>query len=145
MQVKIEFEISEIDKLLSKADVLISKCKNVAPDFIELCAAASILHSYYNGIESIFVLIAKNIDKKVFDTNAWHKNLLQSMFESNEKRYAVLHIELKEKLINYLGFRHFFRHSYGHEIEWEKARNLFLGLHDNWKEVKTDIIKFLLK
>ena len=56
---KIELEISRISDLVDKSSVLVSKCKITEPDFIELNAIGSILHSYYNGIENIFNMIYK--------------------------------------------------------------------------------------
>ena len=50
---KIEFEISQLDEHLSKSSVLVKKCAAQEPDYVELCAAGSILQSFYNGIENI--------------------------------------------------------------------------------------------
>ena len=62
---KIEFELDQIDSLLSKYKNLINKSEDEEPDLIELTALASVLHSFYNGVENIFLLIAKNIDNNV--------------------------------------------------------------------------------
>ena len=58
---KIEYEIIQIDELLNKSKILITLCKKKEPDFVEVVAVGSILHSFYNGIENIFVLIAKSL------------------------------------------------------------------------------------
>jgi hypothetical protein len=57
--VKIRFEIKQIDNLLKNAAPLISILKLRNPDFVELSAAGSVLHSFYNGIENIFIMILK--------------------------------------------------------------------------------------
>ncbi len=59
---KIEYEISQIDDLVDKSQVLLSLCKNKDPDFIEITAIGGILHSFYNGLENIFVLIEKTLN-----------------------------------------------------------------------------------
>ena len=41
IKTKIVFEISQIDTLLNKAEVLIKKCEIQMPDFIELNAVGS--------------------------------------------------------------------------------------------------------
>lgn len=48
VKTKIEYEISQIDELIEKSEVLISLCKNKEPDFIEITAIGGILHSFYN-------------------------------------------------------------------------------------------------
>jgi hypothetical protein len=62
---KIEHEISRIEKLLKDAKPLLDLCKQKEPDFIEITATAQILHSFYNGVESVVVLILKSIKEKV--------------------------------------------------------------------------------
>jgi hypothetical protein len=74
---KIEYELEQIVKLIAQAQPLFDKCRKSKPDFIELSAFASVMHSFYNGIESIFLLVAKNIDERVPDDKRWHKTLLQ--------------------------------------------------------------------
>ena len=65
-KIKIEHEISRIDKLLSDVDPLLKLCKvREKPEIIEITAAAQVLHSFYNGIESIIVLYLKNMDEKM--------------------------------------------------------------------------------
>ncbi len=125
---KIYLEISKIDNLVSKSTALIEKCKIQEPDFFELNAMGSILHSYYNGLESIFKLIYKSSEEKPLTSNVWHSELFQSMFEKSENRETVLSQDLKEPLKEYLGFRHVFRHSYGYELDWERLNPLFCGM-----------------
>ena len=56
LKTKILYEISEIDELLSKTEVLAQKCKIQEPDYIELSAVGSTIHSFYNGLENIFLM-----------------------------------------------------------------------------------------
>lgn len=119
------FTISQIDTLLDQSEPLIKKCSLQEPDFIELAAAGSIMHSFYNGIESALVLIAKSIDDFIFSSGKWHRELLNKMFEENEKRPAVFEKSVYKTLNDYLAFRHFFRHSYGYQLKWQNAANCF--------------------
>lgn len=140
---KINFEISQIDTLLQKAEILATKCAMQTPDFIELSAVGATLHSYYNGLENIFVLIRKNIDNTPFSTQRWHKELLDSMFVKTEKRKAVLDENIHEELLDYMSFRHVFRHSYGYALDWARLSPLFYGVNENWKTVKAKIQNFI--
>ena len=123
IETKIIYEISEIDELLSKSSVLLKKCMIQEPDYIELSAVGSTIHSFYNGLENIFLVIQKNIDKKISSKERWHSELLLSMFEENENRKAVLSPNLKDSLTDYMGFRHFFsRRTFSNRIY--KHKNL---------------------
>ena len=140
---KIDFEILQIDTLLSRADVLAQKCALQIPDFIELSAVGATLHSYYNGLENIFSLIGKHIDNMTFSTSRWHKELLDSMFIATDKREPVLDESLHEQLLDYMSFRHVFRHSYGFSLDWERLKPLFSTVNENWKLVKSNILNFI--
>ncbi|ACB84622.1 hypothetical protein [Natranaerobius thermophilus] len=74
-----------------------------------MTALASVLHSFYNGIENLFVAVAKNIDKYVPKSSNWHKELLKQMLKENEVRGPLISEDLRNKLIEYLAFRHFYR------------------------------------
>lgn len=139
---KILFEISQIDEHLSKSSILIKKCKLQEPDYVELCAIGSIIQSFYNGIENIFLLIAKNVDESVPNKGKWHSELLANMSVCTEEREAVISVRLKTILTDYMNFRHFFRHSYGYSIKWEKVSYLFLELDNNWTNIKQELQSF---
>lgn len=139
---QIEFEIEEIELLfeLYKKELF---DLNQKPDLFELTAYAGILHSFYNGIEKILLIIAKNIDKKIPTDASWHKSLLEGMIKETDSRSAVLSGELKEQLIDYLGFRHFFRHTYSFHLEWEEMENLIKSIREVWLKFKSEILAFM--
>ena len=87
---KISLEISKIDTLVDKSSLLLEKCKFSEPDFFDLNAIGSILHSFYNGLESIFKLIHKANGGKPLTNTMWHSELFYSMFEETKSRNAVL-------------------------------------------------------
>ena len=140
---KIEFEISQIDEHISKSSVLIKKCNLQEPDYVELCAVGSIIQSFYNGIENILLLIAKNMDNSVPNQGKWHSELLSVMCAKTENHNAVFSESLKTVLFDYMNFRHFFRHSYGYSIKWDKVSHLFLELENNWNKVKLELNTFI--
>ncbi len=135
-------EISRIDVLVEKSTLLLIKCKSNPPDFFDLNAIGSILHSFYNGLESIFKLIHKACDNSVFSSGMWHSELFHSMFEQTDARPPVLDQSLLPTLKDYLGFRHVFRHSYGYELDWERLEPLFTEMSHIWNEIKICIKNF---
>ena len=136
---KIIYEISQIDELIDKSQVLLSLCKTKEPDFIEITAIGGILHSFYNGIENIFVLIGKQLNFDFKTSPQWHRNLVDCMFSQPD----FLPSDLRLLLTEYMGFRHFYRHTYGYTIKWEKCSHLFLGLNNFWQTVKSAVSSYI--
>lgn len=134
-KVKIKYEISEIDTLLEKSSTLISVCKSREPDFVETVAIGGILHSFYNGIENIFVLIAKSLGFDFKSSSQWHRNLVDFMF--NQPNF--LNADWRLQMTEYMGFRHFFRHTYGYTIKWDKCSHLFFDMTDFWTKIKMSL------
>jgi hypothetical protein len=110
---------------------------------VEIAALASVLHSFYNGLENVFLSIAKGIDQEVPTGLQWHRDLLLQMTQGTVNRGPVISTELAQKMADYLGFRHFYRHSYSFFLEWEKLKGLSLPLQDLWKQVKEELYVFL--
>lgn len=145
VKLKIAFEISQIDELIEKSSVLLQKCILQEPDFIELNAAGAILHSYYNGLENIFLLIRKNIDKTVLSSERWHSELLKSMFAATKARRPLFEKKLYDQLVDYMGFRHFFRHTYGYHLRWDLIKPLLMNIKENWNTVKSNIETIIIE
>ena len=143
LKIKIVFEISQIDKLLNDSKPLLDLCKLKTPDFIEMSAAALILHSFYNGIENILRFIIKYYDTKLPNDIKWHMELLERAFISNKNRKEIFSIELQDTLEDYLKFRHFVRHSYGFQLDWERMEDLITGINNIWNKVRTNINEFI--
>lgn len=143
LKAKIFFEISQIDKLLNDSTPLFDLCKIKEPDFIEMSAAAMVLHSFYNGIENILVLIFKHYDGHLPVSNKWHMELLEKSFVSGENRKQIFSNELQMQLEEYLKFRHFVRHIYGFQLEWERMEDLINIVKVFWENVKENINNFI--
>ena len=143
VKIKIRHEISRIERLLSDANPLIKLCNLKEPDFIEMTAMAQILHSFYNGVESVIILIFKNIDEKLPNDYKWHKTLFDMAFGQNSKSVKLLHEEIKELFEKYLSFRHFIRHSYSSELKWKEMKLLVENIEEIWTRIKTDLENFL--
>ena len=140
---QIEFEIEKIEKLLRSYHQLIKISEVTEPDLIQITALASVVHSFYNGIENIFQTISKKVDGHVPDSRQWHRDLLKEMCRSTDKRSAVISPELMLKLSEYLGFRHFYRHAYSYQLEWEELKSLVFNLETTWEMLKNALEQFL--
>ena len=140
---KIKYEISRIEKLLYNAKPLLDLCKTREPDFVEITATAQILHSFYNGVESVVILFLKSINEKVPNDMRWHKTLFEITFGRNSQNVVIFRPDIKEQMEKYMYFRHFIRHSYSSELKWNEMETLVKNLEEIWKIAKEDFALFI--
>jgi uncharacterized protein YutE (UPF0331/DUF86 family) len=128
-QARIADELNDIREVVERVEKKLKDISQTIPDDFTIVGFAGYVHSFYNGLEKIFDLIADYIDHFEPPDKAWHKELLKQMTrELQGVRPAVLTKELAAVLEDYLEFRHFFRHSYSYDVDWDelkpKAENL---------------------
>jgi hypothetical protein len=142
-KIKIKHEISRIEKSLADVKPLLDLCKIREPDIIEITATAQVLHSFYNGVESIIILFFKYLNEKMPNDFKWHKTLFEMAFGINSRDIKIIRDDIKMKLEKYLLFRHFIRHSYSSELDWNEMGPLIKWIEDIWKIIKTDFEEFI--
>lgn len=140
---QVTFEIGQIDQLLAAYRDLWERAQQGTPALVEMTAMASVLHSFYNGLENIFLSIARGLDPAVPAEAQWHRDLLRQMTQETGNRSRVISAELVQKLTDYLGFRHFYRHSYSFFLEWEELEKLVTALPEVWDQAKKELHEFL--
>jgi hypothetical protein len=134
--------IEDIEELFSSYDVLFMCVNQRDPDSIELAALGTVLHSFYNGIEGIFLLIAKQIDGEVPNESAWHQVLMNRMTMPATKRPAVISSQAADQLASYMKFRHYFRHAYAFMLDWTRMKQLVKDLPSVWTAFKDEVTVF---
>ena len=142
---QIKFEIEQVDHLFASYADLLEQTQRETPDLVKVTAVASVLHSFYNGLENIFLVIVKGIDRDVPEGAQWHRDLLTRMMETTSSRGPVLTVGTAHQLANYLGFRHFYRHSYSFFLDWDELEELVMSLSEIWEQTKGDFQQFLDK
>ena len=101
------------------------------------------LHSFYNGLERIFVVIARELDPTFPSGDRWHRDLLEQMGrEISEKRPAILSERTGDLLDEFLAFRHLIRSLYAFELEAERLKYLLDRLPEALSSAKHDIESF---
>lgn len=136
---QINFKINDIDKLFKEYELIFEKIKVQEPDLFDMTIIGSVLHSFYNGIENIFEIIAKNIDKSIPTGNKSHQELLHQMASENNKRSELISEELYFRLREYATFRHFYKHAYSFQLNWLKMKPLVDNMYFTWDEVKASL------
>jgi len=140
---QINFEIGQIDRLFEEYADLLKQAQRKEPSLVELTAMASVLHSFYSGLENIFLSVAKGIDQDIPAGAEWHRKLLKQMTEATPNREPLLSVRVFQQLIEYLGFRHFYRHSYSFFLNWERLELLVTPLPEIWEQTRDEIQQFL--
>lgn len=140
---QIKFKMDDIDRLFLEYQLIFEKIKLQVPDLFDMTILGSVLHSFYNGLENIFEIIAKNIDESVPNGNKSHQELLHQMASKNEMRNEIINEELYLKLREYATFRHFYRHAYSFQLNWEKMKPLVENVQIVWNEVKLSLKNFI--
>ena len=134
--------IEDIGDLLTSYESLLETVKLRSPNNIELAAMGTILHSFYNGVEGVFLLVSKQIDKTTPDNSSWHQSLLNQMMTATEERANLISPESASHLAPYLKFRHFFRHAYAFMLDWSRLKPLADDLMAVWGNVKEELTAF---
>lgn len=129
---QVQFEIGQIDRLFESYADLMERAQKDVSDLVEVTAMAAVLHSFYNGLENIWLSIAKGMDEDVPAGPQWHRDLLTRMTRSTAIRGPVLTTGTAHRLVEYLGFRHFYRHSYSFFLDWDELERLVTPLADVW-------------
>ena len=130
--IRIDMEVDKLKSHLATGQSLLEKIRNTTPDPLELMALCALLHGFYTGIENICRGIALNFGEMAGINKAaegWHQQLLTGLKDATAKRPALLSEELYFILLEYLRFRHVFRHAYQQEIRWIRMKQLTINVH----------------
>ena len=134
--------VEDINDMLKVYEELIEKAKQSKPDIVEIAALGSVLQSFYNGVEGIFLLVAKQIDNRTPSDPAWHQTLLNQVLEKTGLREGIVTSDTAASLAMYMKFRHFFRHAYTFMLDWERLQPLVDELTTIWETTKDEITTF---
>lgn len=132
---RIQAELENIDELFIEMP---SYEKLPKLSTLELAGVAALLHNFYNGIENILKQIVLSKKLEVPSGESWHKELLELAFSKD-----FISEDSKNKLAQYLAFRHFFSHSYALDLYPDKMEPLVKDLKEVYEEFKKDIDKFV--
>jgi len=117
-----------------------------ADDDIILESIAYQIHNLYGTVEDLLKIVASCFENNISSTSQWHSVLLQRMtMEIPGIRPALLSPDSYTTLNSMRGFRHFFRHAYASDIDYQQ---LTVNLHralELKKHLDHDVSQFLLR
>lgn len=130
-------------RLIDDFRPLIESAAAAEPGRFDLAALATVLHSFYGGVENMMKRIAIEIDGAVPKGEASHADLLSQVANATAARPAFIDAALRDRLGDYLRFRHVFRHAYAFELSWSKMAPLVYGLLATANDVERAMDQFL--
>ena len=136
-------ELEQLDRLIETHRPLLDKCAHETPSNIELSALAAMLHSFYTGIENIFKRVAVELDGALPRGEFWHRELLKAMTRPRQEYGLVISASLRDRLREYLEFRHVFRQAYTFQLQWEKMASLVLDCAEVFRSLQAELGAFL--
>jgi predicted nucleotidyltransferase len=143
---QIELELESLEKTVNDIKEPLEYALERGYNTTALRSIGSCLQDFYSGIERIFERIAVLFDGGLPEGLDWHIMLLKQMENKHPKsRPAVIDHSLALELLEYLRFRHLFRHTYGYELRWDKMQPLAIGVSDILNMFKEQIACFLNK
>ena len=86
---------------------------------LELGGTASLLSSVYHGMENILKQELLAVGVALPGGAAWHRDLLQLACER-----GLVSTDLRDRLVPYMAFRHFFTHAYGFDLDPQRLAPL---------------------
>ncbi|MBX3729417.1 MAG: hypothetical protein KF858_09555 [Candidatus Sumerlaeia bacterium] len=127
----VEAEFAQLHGMLGPRKDFVQNCLEHPPSLESIDALAALLHSFYTAVERVLLHFAKaegSSEHIAANPETWHSRLLTMMASQRGNKPPVLSQELRNQLVNYLGFRHVFRHAYVHQLQWSRMRPLIEGL-----------------
>ncbi len=124
-------------------DPLLARTAAGEPDQIDTVAWGAMLHSFYTGVENIFKRIALESEGAIPGGESWHSELLKSMAMPAANRPAVITTGLRDRLAEYLAFRHVFRSAYSFLLRWDRMAPLTFDCETTLRLLETELDVFL--
>lgn len=138
--------VGAIEQELQSLAVLGAEAAEVPRDSstVTLRARGSILHDFYGGVERVFLRIADEVDGDPPKGEHWHRRLANDLtLEIPGVRPAVITADLRNRLEDYLAFRHLFRNVYGFVLDDDRLAPLEARLSEIHRAFDEQLRAFL--
>ena len=105
---------------------------------LELAGTASLLSSFYHGVENILKQALLATGTALPTGAAWHRDLPQTACAQ-----GIVSPETRDRLAPYLAFRHFFTHAYGFDLDVEQLQPLVRDVRPVRARFQTEARRFV--
>jgi len=128
---KVQVELDNIEKVLAE---LPESSKLSELSILELAGSATLLHSFYNGMENILKQICLSKEIPLPSGASWHRDLV-----SSTQKEGIISSSLTNNIQPYLAFRHFLNHSYALDLYADRMEPLVSNAKDVYQSFKENI------
>ena len=140
---RISGEAPELERVVQRASRAWLQAQRTPEEFAYLDSVAWNLHSFYSGLERLFELIARHVDRALPTGETWHRDLLQQMAQDViDVRPAVIEPDRVPALDEFRRFRHLVRNVYTMNLVPEKIAGLMAALPELWPGLRAELQAF---
>ncbi len=140
---RIRGEVPELQRVMSRAIAAWTRVETSPEEDAYLDAVALNLHGFYGGLERIFELIARHVDRQAPAGQAWHRDLLRRMAQDLPPiRPALISAEHAVVLDEFRRFRHLVRNVYTMNLTPDRIGPLILKLPPIWPGLQSELLAF---
>jgi len=139
---KLTLDLAAAERRAAEVADVLRVSSGVDPDRGGVAIAAVALDHYYTSIEASLEMVSRVFDATSPAGADWHRSLLRTMRQATETRPPVITSETADGLDELLAFRHFLRHAYAAELEWNRMRDLAAALPALQEKVTEDMATF---
>jgi hypothetical protein len=141
---RIRGEAPDLECVVQRALAAWSQAKRTPDEGAYLDSVALNLHGFYSGLERLFELIARHVDRALPTGETWHRDLLQQMAqELADVRPAVISRDSALVLDEFRRFRHLVRSVYTMSLVPEKMTGLMSTLPRLWSTLHAELLALL--
>ena len=110
---------------------------------VYLDSVALNLHGFYSGLEGIFELVARHVDRVLPAGDRWHRDLLGQMTgDLPDVRPAVIAQDNGQALDEFRRFRHLVRNVYTINLVPDRIAGLMSALPVLWPKLQAELLAF---
>lgn len=137
-------ELEDIDQIVQRTLHAWERVQTSTSDQdIYLDAVALNLHSFYSGLERLFELVARHLDRNLPSSETWHRDLLQAMaHDVPNVRPALIDPDSANALDEFRRFRHLVRNVYTINLIPAKMAGLLQVLPKRWSLLRDELLAF---
>ena len=141
---RIRGEVTDLAEVIDRAEQAWQFVQKGPPEqYAYVDSVALNLHSFYSGLEKLFELIARYVDRELPEGETWHRDLLQQMSQDfSDIRPAVISQHSAAIVDEFRRFRHLVRNVYTINLVPEKMEGLMDTLPEFWPTLRAELLAF---
>ncbi len=140
---RIRGEVPELERAIQRALHAWSQVQQTPDEQAYVDSVALNLHGFYSGLERLFELIARHVDRYLPAGDTWHRDLLEQMAgDVPDVRPAVISRSNALALDEFRRFRHLVRNVYTFTLVPEKMAPLVSTLSGLWPQIRVELLAF---